>query len=190
MAEAESESKSVRQENKLRGDRLQMQGVWLSSVPILLSIHIWSILHVFEEVPAWINKLTIWELIGAIAYTQVFALLESVIFLTLFLAARLILPRKWFADQFVPATSLLVVVITLWAIAAHNYDKVIRNWGGRDFLPWLLLIVVSLIIPLLVSRLERARNITTAIVERASILAFVYLFIDSLSIIIIVARNL
>lgn len=170
--------------------RIRMQDIWLASVPIVLSVHIWSILHVFEEVPAWIIRMTLWELLGAIAYTQAFALLESVFILVVFLFVGFILPKRWFAHRFAPATSLVVIIITLWAIAAHNYDKVIRNWGARDFLPWLILMMISLTLALLlVSRSEKVKNMLTAFVERASVLSIIYLFIDSLSIIIVMVRN-
>jgi hypothetical protein len=168
-----------------------MRDVWLASVPIVLSVHIWSLLHVFDGLPAWINRLTTWELTGAIAYTQVFAMLESVLVLVAFLVVSFFLPKRWFADQLAPATTLIVLVATGWAIAAHNYDKVIRTWGVRDFLPWLILVVISLTLALvLVSRSEKVKNILSGFVERAVVLSALYLFIDSLSVIIVLIRNL
>ena len=177
--------------NAVHERNLQLQDVWLASVPIVLSIHIWSILHVLEEVPAWILRLTIWELFGAIAYTQVFAMLESMVVLVLFIILYFILPKRWFARQFVSATSLIVLVATSWAIAAHNYDQIIRNWGARQFLPWLILVVTSMALALiLVFRSEKIKNFLSILVKRAAVLSAVYLLIDGLSLIIIMLRNL
>lgn len=173
----------------VRGHR--MRDVWLASIPIVLSIHIWSLLHVFEEVPAWILRLTVWELLGVIAYTQVFALLESALVLVCFLIISLLLPKRWLAHQLVSATGLIILVATLWAIAAHNYDQVIRNWGAREFLPWLILVMISLVLALvLVAKSEKVKNILYIIIDRATVLSVVYLIIDSLSLIIVLIRNI
>lgn len=191
MASSEVEFPSSGKSVTVRGQRMQLQDVWLASVPIVLSIHIWSFLHVFEEIPAWILRLTVWELLGAIAYSQVFAMLESGLILIAFLVFSFFLPKRWFAYQFVPATSLIILVATGWAIAAHKYDQVIRTWGAREFLPWLILVVTSLALALmLVSRSEKVKNILSSLVKRAAVLSTIYLFIAILSLIIVLIRNL
>lgn len=188
---AKIEFSSSVKNNTIRGHQMRMPDVWLGSVPIILSIHVWSILRVLEEMPAWILRLSISELLGVVAYTQVFALLESAFVLVFFLVVSFLLPKRWLAYQFVPATSILVFVATLWAIAAHNYDKVIRNWGAREFLPWLILVMISLALAwVLVSRSKKVRNAIVELVDRATVLAAVNLFIDSLSLVIILIRNM
>jgi hypothetical protein len=130
-------------------------------------------------------------LLGAIAYTQVFALLESVLALVVFLVVSLCLPKRWFAYQLAPATCLIILVATVWAIAAHNYDQVIRTWGAREFLPWLILVIISMALALvLVSRSEKVKETLSFLVNRAAVLSVIYLFIDSLSLIVVLIRNI
>ena len=175
----------------MRNNQILMQDIWLALVPIILSIHIWSILHVLEELPAWILRLTMWELLGVISYTQVFALFESILTLVPFLVVRLFLPKRWLANYFVPATGLIILVATSWAIVAHNYEQVLRTWGIREFLPWFLLVAISMILAVvLVSRSEKVKNILVTLVNRATVLSAFYLFIDCLSLIIVLIRNI
>lgn len=191
MASTGVELPSTVHNTSARARWISRQEIWLASVPIVLAVHIWSILHLLEELPAWILRLSVGELVGAIAYSQAFALFESSLILTAFLVAGLVLPRRWFAEQFAPATGLLILAITPWAIAAHEYDRVIRNWGPREILPWLFLIGLSLLLALvLAARFERVRKILSVLIDRAAILAAVYLLIDAVSLIVILVRNL
>ena len=40
-------------------------------------VHVWQIINMLQLVPAWRLRLDAWDLVGVIAYTQAFALLES-----------------------------------------------------------------------------------------------------------------
>lgn len=153
-------------------------------------IYVWAILSVLRQVPAWMLRLSSWELVSVIAYTQAFALLESVfvLFCLLFLGA--VLPAQLFRDKFVALGSMAVFVTAAWAMIAQYNSEKTSLWGPKDFLPWLVLYSVSIGVPyLLIRRYERLEESVIAFVERLAVLSFFYVSIGVLSVIIVVLRN-
>jgi hypothetical protein len=56
-------------------------------------IHVWSILRLLSEVPAWMFRTNTWELIGAVAYAHAIALLESTMVLLSLIPQQLCFPH-------------------------------------------------------------------------------------------------
>ena len=134
--------------------------------------------------------MSFWELVSVIAYTQTFALLESlfVLFCLLFLGA--ILPAQFFRKKFVALGSMVVFVTAAWAMIAQYNSEKTSLWGARDFLPWLVLYMVSVAVPyLLIRRYERLEEAITSFVGRLTVLSFIYVSMGILSVIIVVLRN-
>jgi hypothetical protein len=152
-------------------------------------IHVWSILRLLSEVPAWMLRMTAWDLVGAIAYTQTFALIESVLILlgVVFLAA--ILPARIFRDRLVAQGSVVVFLSSLWAVAVHLGGD--RLWdSGREFLTWSMLYLASIgLSSILIHRQPRLQRWVNSAVERLIPLSVIYVCIDVLSITIVAVRN-
>lgn len=163
----------------------------LAFAACVIPIHIWSILGLLEEVPAWLVRMNAWELVGAVAYTQFFALLESLaIWLLLVLILGILTPARLLNGQFLALGSVMVFVHALWAVAVHLNYQDIREWGSRQFLPWLVLYLLSVVAAwLLVTRAGQVQRAVRALMERLSILSYVYVFVDVLSIFVIFFRN-
>jgi type II secretory pathway pseudopilin PulG len=141
--------------------------------------------------PAWILRLTPWELAGVVAYTQMFALLESLIVLCILLILAFLLPTWLYARKFVAVSAALVLLNSAWfAAAQYNYDSV-RLWGVRQSLPWLLLfLITNAAVYLLVNRSSGFEKIVQSITQRVAVLSVVYLAFSVISIFIVVIRNL
>lgn len=154
-------------------------------------VHVWSILNVLREVPAWVLRLSVWELAGVIAYTQVLALVESLTVSLALLVLSVVLPAGLFRNRLVAQGSMLVLVTSCWAIVAHYNDDVIRLWGARDFLLWLVFYVVSItIFYILIYRSAKIERAIRSVVERLAVLSGLYVALDLLCILIVVLRNL
>jgi hypothetical protein len=154
-------------------------------------IHVWSIISVLREVPAWVLRLNFWDLIGVIAYTQLYALAESVVVFLVLIIVAAVLPSKLFRDKLVALGTMVVLITSIWFVFAHYYDHVIRLWGLRQFLFVFLAFLVSILIPyVLIQRYSKIADIIVRIIEFISVLAYVYVFLDVISIIIIVIRNI
>jgi hypothetical protein len=162
-------------------------------------IYVWSIFHVLYEIPAWVFRLSTWDLIGFIAYTQMLALIESVvIFLVLvFLAA--ILPSRFFRDKFAAQASMMVLLSSGWAMLAHyNYSDVIiynnmimRSEYLRQIALWFGLYLLTLGAAYgLVYRSKKLENLIRFLASRVTVLASVYVAIGFLSLIVVILRNI
>jgi hypothetical protein len=167
------------------------QDLWLVFAACVFPIHAWSIIAVVNEAPACILRLDVIELLGMVAYTQAFALIESLVVTLALVVAGFVLPRRLLADRMVSQGSLLVMVGTLWTIAIHIYYATIREWGVTQFLPWLVFGLVSLVVPyFLTAHLPQVNRLIRSLVQRLSVLSFVYAAIGAVGLVIVVLRNL
>jgi hypothetical protein len=154
-------------------------------------VHTWSIVILLRELPAWILRLNIWDLIGVMAYPQTFALIESLIILLVSLLMAALLPGKWFRDKVVALNAVVVFSTAAWAIVAQISYGVIRTWSARSFLPWLAAYLLSTaLFYALVYRHKRLEALIVSFVDRLLILAYIYLFVDILSVLVVVIRNI
>jgi hypothetical protein len=152
-------------------------------------IHVWAILCLLNEVPAWLMRLSAWELIGATAYTLAFALLETVIVFLILISLGIILPAKVLRDKFVALGSTMVFLGSVWAVIAHH-GRVPLWSNSRLLLTWLILLLASLVTSYLIIHWnQKAEKAITSFVERLVPICYLYIFVDILSVIIIVLRN-
>jgi hypothetical protein len=152
-------------------------------------IHTWAIVRLLYEVPSWLIRLSVWELVGAVAYTLAFALLETALVFLIFIFLALILPAKLLRDRFVAQCTMMVLLSSVWAVLAHL--GLAALWSdSRLFLAWLILLLGSLAISYLLihwnRKLERA---ISSLVGRLVPLSYLYIGLDILSVFIIVLRN-
>lgn len=154
-------------------------------------IYVWSIIYTFVEIPAWIIRSNTWDLIGLIAYTQAFALFESLSIWCIFLLIGFILPAKFFRDRIVAFSAIIVFTTTVWFIIAHFNSELISDMPGKQLLFWLFIFGLSVIgMYILVFRFAKLGRIINTICERLSVLSTLYLLIGALSLIIVFIRNI
>ena len=159
-------------------------------VACVFPIHVWSIINILRTVPSWILSMDIWQLIGVIAYTQAFALLESIIVFLILLFLAIILPAKWLRDRFVAQVCMAVFLATAWAILAHFYGQNYGIWVIKRFLLSMVpLLVLIIVFSILIYRFKSLQKIIDAFVEHLLVLSFLYVGIDILSIMVILFRN-
>lgn len=153
-------------------------------------VQVWSIVNVLREVPAWVLRLSLWDLIGVIAYTQAFALLESAIIFLVLILLGAILPGRLFRDRFVAQGSMAVFLTSAWAVAAHYSDDAIRLWSAKMFLLGFAVYLASVAVFYgLIHRHDRLAEAIRSLVERLLVLSLLYVSIDVLSLLIVAFRN-
>ena len=96
-------------------------------------IYIWAIISLLHEIPALILRLSVWDLVGVIAYTISFALVESGIVFCILLTINFTLPPKFFRDKFIAISTLVVFLTSIGFMLAHFFDSGIRLWGKFEF---------------------------------------------------------
>lgn len=152
--------------------------------------HVWSIFNVLREVPAWVLYLNAGELIGGIAYTQVFALIDSLLLIAGILVVGFLLPRRYFADRFAAQGILVALVVSTWAILAHTIGGAGNMWSVSGLLiGFAAIVVASLVGFFLIRWYERLENALVGLADRLLVLSVVYLALDAVSVLIVVARN-
>jgi hypothetical protein len=152
-------------------------------------IHVWAIVRLLNEVPAWRIRLSVWELVGAVAYTLSFALVETALVLLVLICLAFILPAKLLRARFVAQGSMMVFLSSAWAVLTHLGLAALLS-DSRLFLAWLILLLASLAISYLLihwnRKLERA---ISSLVERLVPLSYLYIGLDFLGVFIVVLRN-
>jgi hypothetical protein len=164
--------------------------VMITFAVIVFVVHIWSIYNLLVEVPAWLLRLSSWELVGVISYTLVFALIESLIILIILVFVATILPECWFRQRFVAISSLFVFLAAIWVIPVHLYEDAIRSWGIPGAMVFISLVFVTFVaVNFFVFRSTRFENKIVSIMQRITVLAILYLMIDLIAFMIVLGRN-
>jgi hypothetical protein len=154
-------------------------------------VHVWAIISILDFLPAWLLRLSTWELAGVIGYSLVEALLESGILWAVLVALGLALPRKWLADKFVPLSSALAWLLAAWAVLVQFIFNRILQWGPVQLVPGLVLVVFSFgLVYWLVHRFGRVESQIRKIAQGLVILTYFYLVFDLLGLVVVILRNL
>lgn len=143
-----------------------------------------------REVPAWVLRLSLWDLVGVVAYSQLFTLFETlVIFLGLLLVSA-VLPARFFRSKFLAISSAIVFLTSLWFVFLHYSDQLFKS---QQAMPWLVSAIVYILLLsalyLVIRRSQKLEMSINSFVGRLAVLSFLYLFIDFLSIVIVIVRN-
>ena len=138
----------------------------------------------------WSFYLNVWQLLSIFAYTLAFALFETVTILTLLVIFAVLLPANLYRREFVPISTVFVLLSVLWAIVAQYNDATLRALPIRVIVLLLVAYTASAgIAYYLVQRSTRLREAAAALANRFSILLYLYLPASVISIAIVIYRN-
>lgn len=171
-------------------------------------LHLWTIFLILRDFD-WISKRSsIWGAISAGSYAMIYTLLDTLIFFVLINIMSLLIPWNFQKDKTFALTSLIALIIPFWSgigqIIQHQdflspsfISRALFESGHplRYGIPALLLILFiffgSIIIPAyLISYKPPFVTITLNFLDKILLLSAFYLFLDLLSIIIILIRNI
>jgi hypothetical protein len=154
-------------------------------------VYIWSIIAMLRELPAWILRLPLWDVVGLVAYTQAFALVESLLFFAGVVGLSLVLPAVWLRQRLPLQGLLLVVVATAVTATFHYAEHTLRSFGlvGLGLLalmPLLLFAAGSY----LIRRYGWLEKGALAFVRRVSVLSYLYVSVSFVGLLIVIVRNI
>jgi hypothetical protein len=158
----------------------------------LVPIVAWSAVHtLLDGLEGWSRQMRLWDVIGVIAYVQVFALAESIVVFLPLVLLSLALPPSWFRDRFVGLAVGIVYLSAAWFVLAQLNDDTLRGWGSRELLPWVAAYAASLLLlGVIIHRNPRLDVIIGSFVERISVLASAYLVLLLAALVIVLIRIL
>ena len=153
-------------------------------------IHVWAIYNLLREVPAWVLRLSFTELIGVIAYTQVFALLESILIFLLLIGLGALLPAGWYRNRFGSLSAAIVLVTSAWFIAAQYNDNLLSGSGLKGLAIWAATYLIALGIAFGgVHYFKKVDAVLNGFAQRVLVLSVLYLVVDIFSIFVVIFRN-
>ena len=169
-------------------DRFTRSNLFALFVACAFPVHVWAIIGLLNQIPAWILRVNFWELAGMIGLTLVFTLLESLIVTVGVLALAAIIPGKWFTEKMVILSTLFIWLTSIVSIIAHLKEPLMRSFWG-------ILILVGYLALLpgaywLVRRFPKFETGMKSFMERLTILTVLYLFFDIVGLVIVILRNI
>lgn len=149
-------------------------------------VHVYTIVNVLYDVPAWMKYMPLWDLAGAISYALAFALLEAIaLFLPLVLAGW-VMPKNWLRGNFVALSFAFVLEAVVMALVIQGNETLLWDKG------LLLKIFVGVYAGLmaLIYLFPKINTFVVSIGERILVLFYLYITLDVLAIIAVIVRNI
>jgi hypothetical protein len=160
----------------------------------VIPIHIWSIVQTLREFPGLMISMSVWDIIGFVAYAQVFALFESVVVYALLLLVSMLLPARVFRDKYVSQGSILVLSASVWFVPFHYQYKLFdlnQIWYVIFIGLWLFSFIgIVLVSSLLIRQKQNFNQWLMDFTEQLTVLSTLYLVTDLAGILIVLVRNI
>lgn len=159
---------------------------------IVLLIFSWTILWFFWKFPSWRMFLTTWEIAGALAFSLVTALVESLIFLCIPLILAALLPRMWFRDVFVARGGSFAATALGYMMFLDDRFKYETRYPELPAQAWTLVLpmVAVLLIPFMAGRMGWFRRVVESFADRATVFLYLMLPLSGLAMVVVAIRFL
>jgi len=185
--------------------RYTRQALWSLFLMCALPLHFWTLILAFRDISWLTDRTNAWDAVGVVAYGLVFTFVESLLVFAVVALLGYLVPGRWNPDRRVVLLTVMVWILSLWAILDQLYFLVggwmpgwliafLVNSGhpARIFYALLLAVVgLSALVPaLLVIRSERAYHAVRGAIDRLSVLMLFYLVLDVIGLVIVIIRNI
>jgi hypothetical protein len=162
---------------------------------IVFIVFTWTIYHALYQIPGWLYYMTIPGILSLMAYILGFALLESLMVSALLVLYCIILPPRWFKDNFAAQGFLLSVVLALTAyLLRTGFEKIqkLDNWQ-LVAIPVGILLGIALLSPLLayiLDRIPKLKDWLEIVANRITIFSYIYIPLGIAGWLVVFVRNL
>ena len=154
-------------------------------------IFLWAFYKIFLDVPAWILRMSVLDILSVLAYALALAVIESLVIWGLFVLLSLVLPHSWFRIQFVPVVTVITFISAIWAVSAQNRYAMVFEWSFIEALPWLALAILTVFIGyMFVIRSSGLANLLYKLAQKLSVLTSLYIFLGLFGILVVIIRNI
>ena len=162
---------------------------------ILFFVFTWTLYVIIFYLSSWLKDLTAWDILTTSAYLLYFALFESILLLCIPVLLSAALPHRFFKEQFIPQGFSLIVLASLAAYLIHpRLDELVNLELSKFGLLLLSALVVTVALTISLSivfnQLPRLNQAVTALAERMTIFAYIYLPLGFLSLFVVVIKIL
>ena len=151
---------------------------------IIMFVYIFSVLRVLRLIPSWDLFMNTWDLIGSIAYSLGFLLVESVIITALLALLCLLLPRKWIKGYFVLYSTLFILGWTMLVSLVNFMELYLVRYKL-----YVCFCLFYLVLVLITRKSEEVRRSFDQLPARVIPLSTLYIALGLISWFIILLRN-
>lgn len=185
--------------------RYSKPGMWQLFVATAFPLHLWAIILILMDI-SWVAERTnYWDAIGVAAYGLIFALFESILIWAALILMGFLLPKSWPESKRIVLLGVLVVMTALWTILGQVYfllewsfpPGIVQFLAGQThplrylYLGYLVVVAFTVSIAVYFAIFhEKFQLVFISLIERLSPLMVLYVFLDLVSIIIVLIRNL
>ena len=155
---------------------------------IVFAVYSWTLIWFFWKIPGWLYYLSIGEILTSLAYSLATNFLESlaVVLIPIFLAV--VLPKKWFLDQFVARGAALILpgLGYMMYIAFQFQSKL--DYPGNALNLYSFVLGLLVILTFLVGQVRFLSKALEFLGNQATIFLYLSIPISLLSILVIIIR--
>ena len=157
---------------------------------IVMMIYTWSLIHFFWRLPSWLNFSTLGQIAVLFSYSVVVNLMESVLILLAVIVLSVILPSKWFYDQFVTKGSSLALLGLGGLMAFNKYllDDILSPL--IMLAKFLAFVAIIFILTIMIDRIGILKKGLEELANRMVVFLYVWIPISVLSLLIVLIRNI
>ncbi len=181
------------------------QGLWSLFLMCALPLHIWTIILAFRDFSWVTDRTNSWDAIGVMSYGLVFTFVESIAVFIASTALGILISNKWKEKRRIALSSVLIIVLSLWAMANHLYflletslpSQIIGFFVGFDhplralYVVILILVTPTFLVPVyFLLKSEKFFQFIQEGIERLSLLMTLYLFLDLAALAVVLIRNI
>ncbi|MFW6136090.1 MAG: hypothetical protein ACOC7N_04630 [Chloroflexota bacterium] len=164
--------------------------VVLVGAACVVPIYSWAIVAFLQKLPSWSLFVSIWEIVGAFSYSQLFAFFESALFLVALIAVAAVLPRHLLRERFAAQAGTIALLSSGWAVALQQKADDLPSWSPHTFavLGGLYLLSIGLAC-ILIHRFAEVETGVRAFIERLTVLLYLYVPLTVASLVVAIVRN-
>lgn len=184
--------------------RYSARGLWSLFLICAFPLHLWTLIMVFRDL-SWVAERTnAWDAVGLAAYGMIFALAETLFIFAIVAFLGLFTPGSWTYERRIGFLSLLVLILSLWAMFSQLYflwnmslPQAVLQFLRSSSHPFrfiyggtFAIVFLTVLLPIyFFIKSNKGITIMQDLVERFTSVATFYLVFDLLGLIIILFRN-
>ena len=150
----------------------------------IFPIHIWITIVFLYNFPSLILKASLWQILGVLAYSLVFALIESLLLFGFLVLLVVILPRKVLRERFVHLGTLLALVIAGLALLVNTQFMQAASWA------WVLVLGATGVGWFASLRRPVDESLQTTLAERLTLIATRHQIQDIMALLFLAASSI
>ena len=162
---------------------------------IVFIVFTWTLYRMFFQIPSLLFYMRVWDVLIIISYVLMFALFESVIVLGLLLIFSLVIPAKYFKDNFVAQGSTVVLMISMGAVALQRKMNIMYRLDGWELILYPFIFLAAIVFVIFVSsfiydRFKILPRIINTVAERMIVFVILYVPLSILGMLLVFVRNI